>query len=419
MIKLQILNYGENVKIDNEITRYVNDNIASIIRVIKDYIEDDCGFSVEEFLPREYLKSKPDECENLIYELDEIIRSENIRDFIKPKYEYLLYHILIWWLESSDETEKLILNEISDSLKEKIVGCSSYSDDDNGGKFILKYITTFEEYLDILFDDLDFLSGNLENMVTLYLKNPMNFEVFFSDVELDNYYELMPHDLKELYTEKREQYKLLNDIEKISKSKKNLEENIVMIFNNAIHNLEKRVVEIENRSENEISNDIYSIVEDILKFKFNLECIREMTIGRANKQMGETDLYVYKNTNDEKSDILIVENKIIENFREQYQQLLGYLNQNFKFGITISINRNMNRSDAINKIKKKLEIIKEDDKDFKIIKIFNPFPDNMNIIASTHVIPEDEEKEMTIYHMILNLYDRERKEIAKKARHKL
>ena len=59
----------------------------------------------------------------------------------------------------------------------------------------------------------------------------------------------------------------------------------------------------------------------------------------------------------------MLENKYIENFTKQYEQLMGYLNQDFKFGITLSLNRKMslkegfNTSDIVNYINNMLPAI--------------------------------------------------------------
>ena len=79
-------------------------------------------------------------------------------DYIKPKYQYLLYMILDWWQECvSDETE-LLLVEIEEDLKQEIK--KKYIDEDDGCE-LLRIITTYEEYLSILFEDQDFLPEQL------------------------------------------------------------------------------------------------------------------------------------------------------------------------------------------------------------------------------------------------------------------
>ena len=62
--------------------------------------------------PRDYLERKPQECKNAVYELYELICSANIRDYMKPKYEYLLYAILEWWEDCADSEEDLTYNRL-------------------------------------------------------------------------------------------------------------------------------------------------------------------------------------------------------------------------------------------------------------------------------------------------------------------
>ena len=136
----------------------------------------------------------------MVYDLFNMVKSQIVRDYIKPKYQYLLYMILDWWQECvSDETE-LLLVEIEEDLKQEIK--KKYIDEDDGCE-LLRMITTYEEYLSILFEDQDFLPEQLEAMVTLYLRSREKFNVFFGDVDLEGYRDLMPNDLKEQYDENK------------------------------------------------------------------------------------------------------------------------------------------------------------------------------------------------------------------------
>ena len=81
---------------------------------------------------------KPQECRNSVYELYEIICSTNIRDFIKPKYEYLLYSILDWWEKCADNEDDLIINPVDDSLIKDL--------DNDDGQENLKWIQDFQKY---------------------------------------------------------------------------------------------------------------------------------------------------------------------------------------------------------------------------------------------------------------------------------
>ena len=80
-------------------------------------------------------------------------------------------------------------------------------------------------------------------------------------------------------------------------------------------------------------------------------------MGRAIKKLGETDLYIYKESDGIITDYVILENKYIENFTEQYNQLMGYLNPYFKFGITLSLNRKMSLKQGFDEIENELKTI--------------------------------------------------------------
>lgn len=95
---------------------------------------------------------KPQECRNSVYELYEIICSTNIRDFIKPKYEYLLYSILDWWEKCADNEDDLIINPVDDSLIKDL--------DNDDGQENLKWIQDFQKYYNICFQNHDFYQNN-------------------------------------------------------------------------------------------------------------------------------------------------------------------------------------------------------------------------------------------------------------------
>jgi len=409
MIPLNLFDYSDYKEVDIQVTKYVNKNLEAIIIVLLDMLNNDCGFDLEGFLPRDFLERKPEECRRLVDELYELVESDVLREYIKPNYEYLLYMIISWWDDITDKEEDLLPINLEDGLLSKIEQEKTYISED-GENYILREIKSFESYYDICFLDNDFLPEPLSSMITLFLRNSS----FFSSVKLSDYIDLMPCDLREIYLDKCEE--LLNNI-----SVEDLyseDEKIILEIIFILQEMEARVAEIKPRNEVEISNDIYANLNRPLKMGFEIECTREMTMGRANKKLGETDLYLYKNTKEKKQHFAIIENKYINNFKSQYQQLLGYLNQNFKFGVTISINKTLKLEKAIKKIEKVLKNIQETDVDFKITRIEKPYKEFPYVIRSYHIIPEDITREMPIYHLILNLYDLEREKIAKEARNK-
>ena len=395
LIQIDIVDYENLSDLGLRITKYVNSNLRDIVRSLLDILELDQEFDLDGFFPRDYLMRKPQECRNSVYELYEIICSTNIRDFIKPKYEYLLYSILDWWEKCADNEDDLIINPVDDSLIKDL--------DNDDGQENLKWIQDFQKYYNICFQNHDFLPEQLNDMVLLYLNNPKLLEMAFQ-INLDDYLDLMECDLRDRYLEKR--------YEKNSDFCSSLSEKIVMELISVIKRFQKRIVHFEKRDEVEITADIQDAVTGPLNSKYNVLIAREFTIGRANKKLGETDLYIYAEKDGYVTDYAVLENKYIENFTKQYEQLMGYLNQDFKFGITLSLNRKMSLKEGFDKIENDLKRMKGTYQPTKIKRIGG---ENTLMIISEHIVPETENT-MKVYHLIFQLNDKERKEIAAFAR---
>lgn len=395
LIQIDIVDYENLSDLGLRITKYVNSNLRDIVRSLLDILELDQEFDLDGFFPRDYLMRKPQECRNSVYELYEIICSTNIRDFIKPKYEYLLYSILDWWEKCADNEDDLIINPVDDSLIKDL--------DNDDGQENLKWIQDFQKYYNICFQNHDFLPEQLNDMVLLYLNNPKLLEMAFQ-INLDDYLDLMECDLRDRYLEKR--------YEKNSDFCSSLSEKIVMELISVIKRFQKRIVHFEKRDEVEITADIQDAVTGPLNSKYNVLIAREFTIGRANKKLGETDLYIYAEKDGYVTDYAVLENKYIENFTKQYEQLMGYLNQDFKFGITLSLNRKMSLKEGFDKIENDLKRMKGTYQPTKIKRIG---VENTLMIISEHIVPETENT-VKVYHLIFQLNDKERKEIAALAR---
>jgi len=392
------VDYDNLSNLGMRITEYVNSNLRDIVRVLIDILETDPEFDLDGFFPRDYLMRKPQECRNAVNELYEIICSKNIRDFIKPKYEYLLYAILCWWEDCADDESDLIINPVDDELIKDL--------DNDDGKKILKWIQDFEEYYYICFQDHDFLPEQLSSMVMLYLRNPKLLEMFFQHDNLDDYIDLMECDLRDRYLETQG--------EKNRDLCTSLSENIVIELISVIKRFQKRIVHFENRDEVEITADIQDAIAGSLNNKYDLHISREFTMGRAIKKLGETDLYIYSEKDGHVTDYAVLENKYIENFTNQYNQLMGYLNPNFEFGITLSMNREMSLKKGFDEIENKLKSIKGA---FRPIRIQRIEERDTLMIISEHIVPETGNR-MKVFHLIFQLNDKERKEAAASARKK-
>jgi len=198
LLPLDLFDNTSLTDIERSITKYVNKNLECIVRVLLDYLEDNNGFTSEDFLPYNHLKIDNDTWIEMVYDLYDIIRSDVIRDYIKPKYEFLLYVILQWWDDCNDSPDDLLEHKLDSNLVNKIQDTYTSEEGDN---YVLNAITNFEEYYYILFADYDFLPGSLERMTIIYLRNPELFKMLYPDVDLKEYKELMPKDLREQFEE--------------------------------------------------------------------------------------------------------------------------------------------------------------------------------------------------------------------------
>lgn len=394
MIQIDIIDYSRLSDWGVKVTEYVNSNLKEIICVLMDVIEDDPDFEIDFLFPRDYFMRKPEECKNTIYELHEMLSSPVIRDYVKPKYEYLLYNILIWWEERSDVGEELIINPIDLELQEKLL-----KEDKKG---ILDEIQDYQQYYYICFHDHDFLPQSLGNLVVLYLRNPA-YGMFFGYDNLDEYVDLMECDLREQYLEVRKQQ---NDKEK----ELDIGECIVTEILAVLRRFQKRIVQFEKKGEVEITADLHDAVAGVLNTKYDIHISREFTMGRAKKKLGETDLYFCKEKNGIVEDYAILENKFIEKFTKQYFQLMGYLNPNFNVGITLSMSRDLSLKEGLDKIEKELNSI-EKEKAFCPISISRVEFGSTAVVVSQHIVPETE-KIMKVYHLVFQLNDTERKDAA-------
>lgn len=403
----------DRTKTDLKVIEYVNKNLLVMIEVYQDYLRENDGFTIKEKLsdafPREYLIRNADQCVDIIDELYEIILLSTIRDYIKPKYEFVLYHIMQWWVDIQDNDEDCIPIKIENKLREEIETNSDYIDE-YGGNFVLRELQCINSYFYFCFEDHDFLRDSLDSMVILYIRSPKFIKMLFPDVDLDDYVEFMSADLRELYIEKRDE-----KVDENSNIKPWSEKLIIKRLYESLTLISNHVVEMNNKGEVEISNEVFRINKLLFKSEFGLELERESEIGHSSKKLGENDFYIYEN-NENYVNIAIGENKLIENFRGALGQVLGYLNPTFKFGFTILINKKRNIDDAYNFVLNELN--SNPYPDFNIVEVSeNPLGSSLlYLIKSVHLIPEDKSRSMNIYHIILDLNDKYRQEVAIKAR---
>lgn len=282
MIRLDFLERKMD-NVDFEITRYVNDNLQIIIRTLIDYFED-AEEPVDFFVPG--LNICRIDWTQMVYDLYRVIESDVVRDYIKPKYEYLLYEILIWWEETRNEGEDGLPLELPVELITKVYEKYKNAEDDVE-EYILYAITNYNEYYNILFLDHDFLPDSLEKMLTVYLRSPSFFAEVFPDVELAEYRELMPKDLQERYDEKNKEtekntggnYDVGIDIEQ-------------MMFDDVMRCCER--VQADYSLKDSLEDEINDRFRDLLDGN-KLINVRDQTrqgISSTGKRAGEVDILI-------------------------------------------------------------------------------------------------------------------------------
>lgn len=270
-------------KLDFEITKYVNDNIRGIIRVLLDYLEDNNGFAAEDFLPYNNLRINNETWVNMVYDLYDVVRSDVIREYIKPKYEFLLFIILQWWEDSNNDSGDLLINKLDNSLTEKIQAIYTLDDGEN---YILYAISNFKEYYYILFFDHDFLPHSLERLVLIYLREPELFNRIFSDVDLKEYRELMPKDLQEQFDEYDEQNSKVNESRIRDVSEKGLLTDMLFCCER---------LQANHSYKDALEDDINDFIRDLLTaISYDLRDQTRQGTSDAGKQAGEVDILIRK-----------------------------------------------------------------------------------------------------------------------------
>ena len=202
---------------------------------------------------------------------------------------------------------------------------------------------------------------------------------------------------------------------KTIKSSDIMTEEVITQMLTALSEISEQTVYMTDKGEVELTADFQRSIESALNAKYGIHVTRENTMGWSIKTIGETDLYFFKEENGNKEELYILENKVIRNFKSQYQQLIGYLNPNFRAGITLSINKEMGWEDAFDYICEKLGELKNEDEAFAPITIDRRTGTNgTKYVRSEHIVSGG--YTMPVYHLVMQLSDKDRHNIAIKAR---
>lgn len=404
---------------------YMNLLLKDQISFVIDMIED-AGMSARDLFHDFFVSRLGEEkCFQKIYVLRDMLYATNEYNAFPPVYKYVLYYLLAYCeevnrtaiYEKEEQRQKKLEDEWSffndiDSLIGESENCKKmkllmadirmYAEkaNDENSIGVLSELEGAETDFSFMFDDLDFEPDSLGILVTAFINNGGVMPQPVSDVNLMDYIDcMMDIDRDRFLTYIDSSPREMSD-----------EEYVITELNKCIITMQKSTANYKEMGEVTITGMIGDMLAGVLESR-NIAVMREYTMGRAKKKIGEVDLYFRILQNDH-SDLAILENKYIEDFTEQYEQLMGYLNEHFGFGITLSLNRSKPLLVAKEYI---IEKLKQVDGPFKVFSIEEVNNTSVVNLISRHIVPETR-REMTIYHLIYNLNDEERCKSAERAR---
>lgn len=428
MIRMDFINHEPPTELETEMLRFVNDKIADLVLYHIDVARDCDGENLEDVFPKRYYLNNKKKCELVIHELYDTLCSDVLYHELIPIHRYVLFQVLEAYnqfCEYASDAPEFTRFELPEALKKRIyqeiINTPEYealygADDDDfedlhGGvgddekPFLIECLECPALYIDNCFDDTDFLEENLRELAEAAMgRDPIGFLSMMDYEELDQYIDLMPGDVADRYVAFRRELDqaIKNDAETA----------IVNAIFSALSKIQRRIIHFKQLDEVQLTAELDDIIQDSLASEFGVHTKREYNMGRALKKLGETDLYFFKFQDGGIKDLAVLENKEIDRFVDQYYQLMGYLNPNFQFGITVSINRSYTLYDARERI---FELLKSLNGEFSPEEI-HFFNQHDNALLSKHIVPETG-KIMFVYHFIMNLEDESRENAARKARH--
>lgn len=329
---------------------------------------------------------------NIILELYEMSKDEYERDYLKPLYEYALFHSIAWWYEVTDECEKLF---------EEIPEEECYT---SSGENMYDVLNDENNYLDFMFQDWDF--DDVPKLFSIYRNSPSLISQFLH-IDMNDYVELMPKDIKNQY------FELKNN--KSKELDEPIEGFIVKSLYNVLSLEESRPPFYEKHSEVELSDTIRNALFLLFQEK-GITIDREDRAGYALHDCGELDFFIWKMEDGIYKQIAVGENKKWGKYKDSIMQLLGYMNDKTDFGFTIIFNQTTDLDTVITNREKILDDFEKGEK-FKAISKEN-VEGMKNVVMTIHEKPEHKGKYFRLYHFIFNVYCPERKKMAKKARGK-
>lgn len=175
---------------DNNLNKLTNSTLDIFIDM---FIEFAGNLSFEEMyadvFPQE-MSSEEEKCKNELKQLRQYI-TDNFPHTLKPIHEFILYRVLNYMNDAIDlDEQEEIFNK---QIKEFYEKDNEISDET---KEVLDVFQNINYLIGLIFEDVDFLDVGI--LYQMYIRDPLNFKKRFN-VNLDDYIDLMPHDIKKEY----------------------------------------------------------------------------------------------------------------------------------------------------------------------------------------------------------------------------
>ncbi|MBD7966647.1 hypothetical protein [Paenibacillus gallinarum] len=138
----------------------------------------------------QHLSNEEDDCKKEIMQLRQHI-TDNFPHTLMPLHEFILYKVLDYMNDALD------LDEQEDIFNEQLkIYYEKYDEISDQTSELLDSFQNINYLIDLIFEDVDFLDVGI--LYQMYIMDQTNFEKRFN-VNLDNYVDLMPADVKKEY----------------------------------------------------------------------------------------------------------------------------------------------------------------------------------------------------------------------------
>lgn len=282
MITLPSLDYAEHKDLDYRITEFVNTVLSTIIQVVIEFhleqkaLLGDIKTSLLECIsPSVMIRESPKKCEDILFELRELINSPAPRFELKPRYRYFLFQCLDWYCDCPEDDEGLFKYAVPEPLRDEILEVY--------GDATVECMEDVLGYQEFCFDDWDFFPEDLSEIVGLYLINSPYAEALISVEELDEYTELMDADQKEAYLKWRQKGATTDNTNSSVTDRKNL-----------FHNVTKALLSIQGNSvfygaEENVINDA---LKNYLGMVYDICDQTRQGVSETGNSSGSVDLMI-------------------------------------------------------------------------------------------------------------------------------